>query len=244
MFILLVVLKWQFELINKYHYCIQNPILHNHTCWETSVLPWYRFIFKSIKALVPQWPLPPDPPNDSNLDFWMFILLVDLKCQFELINENHYCIQSTLFHKYQWINCWMYHTQIPKDLKNMNICHMTYKNSANSIHMASLLSSIIMKEYSTNVVRIFIYHFKLVFLNVKQNSSLPTRVVHAEWFRNKLIQQFFTPKQDITMEIICPFTFKNNSNFTQNASLPSSVFMREYVMNAVMIFIYHFKLAF
>ena len=30
--------------------------------------------------------------------FWTFILLVVLKCQFELINENHYCIQSTLFH--------------------------------------------------------------------------------------------------------------------------------------------------
>ena len=47
--ILLVVLKRQFELINKYHYYIPNPFFHNNTCWETCVLPRICIIFKSIK---------------------------------------------------------------------------------------------------------------------------------------------------------------------------------------------------
>ena len=51
-FILLVVLKRQFELINKYHYCIQNTFFHNNACWETFILPRIRVIFKSIKK---QW---------------------------------------------------------------------------------------------------------------------------------------------------------------------------------------------
>ena len=47
--ILLVVLKCQFELINKYHYCIQNPLFHNITCWETCGLPKIHIIFRIMK---------------------------------------------------------------------------------------------------------------------------------------------------------------------------------------------------
>ena len=47
--ILLVVLKRQFDLINKYHYCIQNTFFHNNACWETCILPRNCIIFKSIK---------------------------------------------------------------------------------------------------------------------------------------------------------------------------------------------------
>ena len=47
--ILLAALKRQFELINKYHYCIRNTFFHNNGCWEPCILAKICVIFKSFK---------------------------------------------------------------------------------------------------------------------------------------------------------------------------------------------------
>ena len=46
---LLAALKCQFELINKYLYCIRNTFFHNNGCWDPCILAKIRVIFKSIK---------------------------------------------------------------------------------------------------------------------------------------------------------------------------------------------------
>ena len=42
--------KTPIQLINKYHYCIQNTFFHNNACWETCILPKIRIILEVSKS--------------------------------------------------------------------------------------------------------------------------------------------------------------------------------------------------
>ena len=69
-------------------------------------------------------------------------------------------------------------------------------------------------------------------------------------FKLTKITSKVTPAINFTSDILHPRligvldTFKNNAISKQNESLSASIIMKEWVLNAVMIFIYQFKLAF